>query len=356
MSSPSSSSSPSSPAAPTAQADTVNPAALIDEMGAEARAAARILATVSADRKTAALMAAADHMEARKADLLAANKADVSAAKSNGTAAPLIDRLVLDDQRIAGVIAAVRDIAGLPDPVGETMAAWDRPNGLNIERVRVPLGVIGIIFESRPNVTADAGALCLKAGNAAILRCGSESLNSSTVLAECLSAACAEHGLPQAAIQLVPTRDRAAVGAMLTRPDLIDVLIPRGGKSLIERVMAESRVPVLAHLDGLCHVYVDGAADLDMAVQVAVNAKMRRTSVCGAAETLLVDQAIADKALPGLVAALQAAGCAVRGDAATQAVNDAVTPADPSDWTTEYLAPIISVRVIDGVASAIDHI
>ncbi|MBV6633626.1 MAG: glutamate-5-semialdehyde dehydrogenase [Alphaproteobacteria bacterium] len=333
-----------------------NPEALIEQMGNAARQAALVLATVPAAQKTAALNAAADKIEASKAKLLEANAADVSAAKANGTATPLIDRLVLDDERIAGVVEAVRSIAAMPDPVGQPMAAWDRPNGLNIERVRVPLGVVGIVFESRPNVTADAGALCLKAGNAAILRCGSESLNSSTILAECLSAACVEHGLPEASIQLVPTRDRAAVGAMLTRPDLIDVLIPRGGKSLIERVMNDSRVPVLAHLDGLCHVYVDGAADLDMAEQIVVNAKMRRTSVCGAAETLLVDATIADTALPRLVSALQTAGCAVRGDAATQAVNDAVTPADDSDWVTEYLAPIISVRVIDGVGAAIDHI
>ena len=344
------------PQAADAASTQPDSAQLIDQMGRDARDAARQLGTASAADKTACLKAAADNIDAAQEALLLANAQDLAFAKQKGVAEAMMDRLVLNAERITGIAQAVRDIADQPDPVGHVLDEWDRPNGLKMRRVRVPLGVIGIVFESRPNVTADAGALCLKSGNAVILRCGSETLNSATVLANCLREACVSHGLPEAAIQLVPTRDRAAVGAMLTRPDLIDVLIPRGGRSLVERVMTESKVPVLAHLDGLCHVYVDRAADLRMAVDVVVNAKMRRTSVCGAAETLLVDQAIADKALTPLIEALQAAGCAVRGDAAAQAVNDHVSPANDSDWTTEYLSPVISVKTVDGVAGAIDHI
>ena len=331
-------------------------AQLIDQMGRHARDAARRLATASPTDKAACLKTAAETIEAARATLLAANAEDIAFATKKGVPEAMTDRLLLTAERISAIAQAVRDIADLPDPVGRVLDEWNRPNGLKMRRVRVPLGVIGIVFESRPNVTADAGALCLKSGNAVILRCGSETLNSATVLADCLRAACRAHGLPEAAIQLVPTRDRDAVGAMLTRPDLIDVLIPRGGRSLVERVMRESKVPVLAHLDGLCHVYVDRAADLAMAVDVVVNAKMRRTSVCGAAETLLVDQASADKALAPLIEALQSAGCAVRGDAAAQAVNAQVTPADDRDWITEYLAPVIAVKTVDGVAGAIDHI
>lgn len=328
---------------------------LIERMGRDARAAARILATIPTEKKNAALRAAATAIDAAVEQLLAANEQDVAFARNKGVPEAMLDRLVLTPERIKAVADAVRDIAELPDPVGKVMTSWEQPNGLKFKRVRVPLGVIGIVFESRPNVTADAGALCLKSGNAVILRCGSESLNSATVLADCLRQACADNGLPEAAIQLVPTRDREAVGAMLSRPDLIDVLIPRGGKSLIQRVMG-GQVPVLAHLDGLCHVYVDGEADLDMAEQVVVNAKMRRTSVCGSAETLLVDSKIADTALARLIPALQTAGCAIRGDAAAQASNDLVTPATEEDWRTEYLAPVISVKVVDGVDAAIEHI
>ncbi|MEO0393963.1 MAG: glutamate-5-semialdehyde dehydrogenase [Pseudomonadota bacterium] len=329
---------------------------LIAEMGAAARLAARELSNIDAGRKAACLETAADLILAAEGKLLTANAEDLAFAKQKGIPEAMTDRLVLTAERIHDIAQAVRDIAALPDPVGHVMAEWQRPNGLTMRRVRVPLGVIGIVFESRPNVTADAGALCLKSGNAVILRCGSESLNSATVLAACLQDACVKHGLPKASVQLVPTRDRDAVGALLTRPDLIDVLIPRGGRSLVERVMTESRVPVLAHLDGLCHVYVDKAADLTMAEKVVVNAKMRRTSICGAAETLLVDQAIADTALTPLIEALQAAGCAIRGDKAAQAVNDHVAPATDQDWTTEYLSPVIAVKTVPGLAGAIDHI
>jgi glutamate-5-semialdehyde dehydrogenase len=249
------------------------------------------------------------------------------------------------------------EIAALPDPVGTVMAAWDRPNGLRIERVRTPLGVVGIIYESRPNVTADAGALCLKAGNAAILRGGSDSFRSSAAIHRCLAAGLTAAGLPAAAIQMVPTRDRAAVGLMLAGLDgTIDVIVPRGGKSLVSRVQDEARLPVFAHLEGVCHVYVDAAADLAMAEEIVVNAKMRRTGVCGAAETLLVDGAVAATHLKPLVDALQAAGCAVRGDEATRAAADGVMPASEDDWSCEYLDAIIAVKVVDGLDAAIDHI
>jgi glutamate-5-semialdehyde dehydrogenase len=252
--------------------------------------------------------------------------------------------------------AGLEEIAGLKDPVGEVIAAWERPNGLKIERVRVPLGVIAVIYESRPNVTADAGGLCLKAGNAAILRGGSESFRSSAAIHACLVEGLRRANLPEAAIQRVPTRDRAAVGHLLTMPEFIDIIVPRGGKGLIERVRRESRVPVIAHLDGNCHVYVDGAADLAMARRIAVNAKMRRTGVCGAAETLLIDARVAATHLKPLVEDLLAAGCEVRGDAATQAVDARVKPASPADWDTEYLDAIIAVKLVDGVDQAIRHI
>jgi len=325
-------------------------------IGDAARAAARALATVPAAAKTRALKAAAAAVRAKAEDIIAANRQDVAEAERNGLAAPLIDRLMLDKKRVAAIAQALDDIAALPDPVGTELARWQRPNGLDIARVRVPLGVIGIIYESRPNVTADAGALCLRAGNACILRGGSESFHSSRAIADCLAAGLREANLPEAAIQLVPTRDRAAVGLMLTMPERIDVIIPRGGKSLVERVMRESRVPVLAHLEGNCHVYVDGAADLAMARQVTLNAKMRRTSVCGAAETLLVDRKAAATHLKPLVTDLLDAGCAVRGDAAAQAADPRVTPASDKDWDTEFLDAIIAVRLVDGVAGAIEHV
>ena len=325
-------------------------------IGAGARAAARALAIVAPDTKTRALRAAASAIRARATEILDANRRDVDAATRAGLAAPLVERLSLDEQRVEAMAKGVDEIAGLPDPVGAVMARWRRPNGLDIARVRVPLGVIGIIYESRPNVTADAGALCLRAGNAVILRGGSESFHSSRAIAQCLAEGLRAANLPEAAIQLVPTTDRAAVGHMLTMPEYIDVIVPRGGKSLIARVMEESRIPVLAHLEGNCHVYVDAAADLAMARKITLNAKMRRTSICGAAETLLVDRRAAATHLPPLVKDLLDAGCEVRGDDAAQKADPRVVPAAEKDWDTEYLDAIIAVRVVEGLDGAIEHI
>jgi glutamate-5-semialdehyde dehydrogenase len=278
-------------------------------------------------------------------------------AREAGRAGSFLDRLMLDAKRIEGVARGLEEMAALPDPVGAATAEWTRPNGLRIERVRVPLGVIGIVYESRPNVTADAGALCLKAGNAAILRGGSESHHSSSAIHACLVRGLCEAGLPEAAVQLVPTTDREAVGLMLGGlGGAIDVIVPRGGKSLVARVQAEARVPVFAHLEGLCHTYVDRSADLEMARRIVVNAKMRRTGVCGATETLLVDKAAPEGHLAALVAALLQAGCEVRGDAATQTVDQRLKAATAQDWSTEYLDAIISVKVVDGVDGAIAHI
>ena len=331
--------------------------ALHDQMltlGRAARAAAAALATVPGPSKDRALRAAAAAIRARAAEIKAANADDMANARD--LSGPMRERLMLDDKRIEAMAKGLEDIADFPDPIGGVLAEWTRPNGLRIQRVRVPLGVVGIIYESRPNVTADAGGICLKSGNAAILRGGSESIRSSRAIADCLVQGLREAGLPEAAIQLVPTTDRAAVGHMLTMRDYIDVIIPRGGKSLIQRIADESRVPVIKHLDGNCHVYVDAGADLEKARKVVLNAKMRRTSICGAAETLLVDRAIADKALPVLVKDLLDAGCAVRGDAAAQAVDPRVTAVTPEDWDTEYLDAIIACGVVDGVDAAIDHI
>ncbi|MFS2010990.1 glutamate-5-semialdehyde dehydrogenase [Azospirillum sp. CT11-132] len=331
--------------------------ALHDQMltlGRAARAAAAALATVPGPSKDRALRAAAAAIRARAAEIKAANADDMANARD--LSGPMRERLMLDDKRIEAMAKGLEDIADFPDPIGGVLAEWTRPNGLRIQRVRVPLGVVGIIYESRPNVTADAGGICLKSGNAAILRGGSESIRSSRAIADCLVQGLREAGLPEAAIQLVPTTDRAAVGHMLTMRDYIDVIIPRGGKSLIQRIADESRVPVIKHLDGNCHVYVDAGADLEKARKVVLNAKMRRTSICGAAETLLVDRAIADKALPLLVKDLLDAGCAVRGDAAAQAVDPRVTAVTPEDWDTEYLDAIIACGVVDGVDAAIDHI
>ncbi len=330
--------------------------AMMAGLGDAARTAARALAQASPAAKNQALTAAADALQSAETTILEANQADLDYAREKGVKAALVDRLVLNPARLAGVADGLRAIAQLDDPVGQEMAAWTRPNGLAIARVRVPLGVIGIIYESRPNVTADAGGLCLKAGNAAILRGGSESFHSSRAIVDCLHQGLVVAGLPPAAVQLVPTRDRAAVGAMLAMAEAIDVIVPRGGKSLIERVQNESRVPVFAHLEGLCHVYVDAAADLDMAREITLNAKMRRTSVCGAAETLLVDRAIAADFLPDAAAALRAAGCALRGDAAARALVGDMASADDSDWVTEYLDAVLSVKVVDGVGAAVDHI
>jgi glutamate-5-semialdehyde dehydrogenase len=294
---------------------------------------------------------------ARGDAIIAANAVDLDNARDSGAAAAFIDRLTLTPERIAAIAAAIRDIAALPDPVGGVIAAWDRPNGLHIERVRTPLGVIGVIYESRPNVTADAGALCLKAGNAVILRGGSDSANSSQAIHSCLAAGLKAAGLPEHAIQYVPVTDRAAVGAMLSGLDgAIDVIVPRGGKSLVARVQAEARVPVFAHLEGLCHVYVDKSADLAMARNIVVNAKMRRTGICGAAETLLVDRAVAGTHLAPLVEALHAAGCEIRATQEIRALIPGLVAANEADWSTEYLDAIIAVSLVDGISGAIDHI
>ncbi len=336
--------------------------ALHDQMlalGRAARAAAAELATVPGPSKDQALRAAAASIRARKAEIQAANDADVAAAGAKdgkGLAGPMVERLTLNAARIEAMAKGLEDIADFPDPIGGVMAEWTRPNGLAIQRVRVPLGVIGIIYESRPNVTADAGGLCLKSGNAAILRGGSESVRSSRVIADCLIDGLRAAGLPEAAIQLVPTTDRAAVGHLLTMRGLVDVIVPRGGKSLIERISEESRVPVIKHLDGNNTVYVDAGADLEKARKVVMNAKMRRTSVCGAAETLLVDRKVADRMLPVLVKDLLDAGCAVRGDEAAQAVDPRVTPVTPEDWDTEYLDAVIACGVVDGVDAAVAHV
>jgi glutamate-5-semialdehyde dehydrogenase len=332
-------------------------AALMRELGARARAAARVLALAPTDAKNAALLAGAAAIRSSADKILAANAIDVAAAKAAGRPASFVDRLLLDAGRVEAMAKGLEEIAALADPVGAVRASWTRPNGLVIERVSVPLGVIGIIYESRPNVTADAGALCLKAGNAVILRGGSDSLRSSLAICAALGGGLQAAGLPVDAIQLVPTADREAVGAMLKGlGGAIDVIVPRGGKSLVARVQKEARVPVFAHLEGICHVYVDKAADLDMAREITLNAKLRRTGVCGAAETLLVDRACTKTHLQPLVEALLDAGCEVRGDGPTQKTDARVKPAIRKDWSTEYLDAIISVKVVRGVAEAIEHI
>ena len=330
---------------------------LMADIGRSARAAARPLAIAPSDRKDAALRAMADAIEAGEGVILEANAIDIGNGEEAGLSAASMDRLKLTPARIRDMAGGIRAIAALKDPVGEIIAEWDRPNGLHIERVRTPLGVIGVIYESRPNVTADAGALCLKAGNAVILRGGSDSLNSSLAIHACLAAGLREADLPEDAIQLVPVADRAAVGAMLKGlGGNLDVIVPRGGKSLVGRVQDEARVPVFAHLEGICHLYVDGSAKLDMAVAVAVNAKMRRTGICGAAETLLVDRAVAGTHLVPILEALAGAGCEIRGSADVVSAFPGARPATDADWTTEYLDAIISVKLVDGVGSAIEHI
>ena len=332
-------------------------AGLMREIGRHAKAAARVLALAPTAQKDAALAGTAAAIRARKDDILAANAQDLADANASGSSAAFLDRLALDDQRVATMAAGLDVVRALPDPVGAVSERWTRPNGMTIERVRVPLGVVGIIYESRPNVTADAAALCLKAGNAAILRGGSESHRSSRAIHAALIEGLRAAALPEAAIELVPTRERAAVGLMLAGlGGMIDVIVPRGGKSLVARVEAEARVPVFAHLEGICHVYVDRAAKLDMAKSILLNAKLRRTGVCGAAETLLVDRAIAPTHLKPLVAMLLDAGCEVRGDEATRAVDARVKAASEADWSTEYLDAIISAKVVDGVDAAIAHI
>ncbi|MGL4288541.1 MAG: glutamate-5-semialdehyde dehydrogenase [Phreatobacter sp.] len=326
-------------------------------IGAEAKAAARLLALASTERKNAALDAIAKAIRGQADQILAANADDLADARRDGLAASFVDRLTLTPARIEAMAVGVEVVRDLADPVGAVMAEWDRPNGLHFERVRAPLGVIGVIYESRPNVTVDAGVLCLKAGNAVILRGGSDSFRSSRAIHAAIVAGLEAAGLPAAAVSLVPTRDRSAVGLMLQGlGGTVDVIVPRGGKSLVARVQAEARVPVFAHLDGNCHIYVHARADLAMAEAILVNAKMRRTGVCGAAETLLVDEAVAGSHLKPLVAALLEAGCAVRGDSLTRLVDPRVTAATEEDWGTEFLDAIIAVKVVDGLDDAIAHI
>lgn len=331
--------------------------ALMNDIGRKARAASRPLSFASTEQKNQALEAMADAIIANMKVILAENVKDLKAVEGTDMLLSSIDRLTLNEKRVTEMAEGIRTIAALKDPVGEVIAAWDRPNGLKIERVRTPLGVIGVIFESRPNVTADAGALCLKAGNAVILRCGTDSRRSSQAIHACLVEGLKAAGLPEYAIQLVPVSDRAAVGAMLRGLDgAIDVIVPRGGKSLVARVQDEARVPVFAHLEGLCHVYVDASADLEMSKRIIVNAKMRRTGVCGAAETLLVDRAAVPTHLKPLLAALSEAGCEIRASSDVLALEPTLNAATEEDWTTEYLDAIISVAIVDGISGAIGHI
>ena len=337
--------------------DTQSIAEIMQGIGRRARAAARILALAPREKKDAALIAMADRLNDAMPIILEANGKDVARAQENGMSAAALDRLTLNPARIIAMSEGLRAIADLADPVGETIAAWERPNGLQIERVRTPLGVIGVIYESRPNVTADAGALCLKAGNAVILRGGSDSANSSRAIHAALVDGLMAAGLPGDAIQMVPVTDRAAVGEMLKGlSGNLDVIVPRGGRSLVERVQAEARVPVFAHLEGLCHVYVDRSADLDMAVAVSVNSKLRRTGICGSAETLLVDRAAASTHLVPILDALASKGCEIRATDEVRALFADAALADDADFSTEYLDAIISVALVDGVEGAIDHI
>jgi glutamate-5-semialdehyde dehydrogenase len=335
----------------------VDLAALMTDLGAGARRAARVLALAPSAQKDAALAAMAAAIRASAKEILAANAEDVAEAKANGSSGAFVDRLALNDARIAAMADGIDVVRAIPDPVGIVTESWTRPNGMNIERVRVPLGVVGVIFESRPNVAADAGALCLKSGNAVILRGGSDSFRSCRAIHQCLIEGLRKAGLPEESISLVPTRDRAAVGQMLAGLNGgIDVIVPRGGKNLVARVQLEARVPVFAHLEGVNHVYVDKAASLDMAKTIVLNAKMRRPGVCGAAETLLIDKAAADKQLKPLVTMLLDAGCEVRGGDDIRAVDARVKPVSDDDWATEYEDAIISAKLVDGVDDALAHI
>ncbi len=330
---------------------------MMDALGANARRAFRVLGESDNATRNLALNASADAIEAATATILEANSKDVEAGRERGLSDAMIDRLALDEQRLVGIANGLRDIAALDDPIQKVDDEWERPNGLRIQRVTVPLGVIGIIYESRPNVTADAAGLCVKSGNAVILRGGSESFNSSRALLDCLHEGLETAGLPKDAVQMIPTRDRAAVGYLLSSmTDSVDVIVPRGGKGLIERVQQDARVPVIGHLDGICHVFLDRDADLDKATRIAVNAKMRRTGVCGAAEALLVDAAAADKLLPPVAAALQEAGCRLRGDEAARSRVPSMEQASDEDWGKEYLDSVIAVRVVDGLDAALEHI
>ncbi len=328
---------------------------LMDTMGKKARAAATILAQAPTEQKNEALQAAADSLRTNTSRLLAANTKDIIYGEEKSLTDAMIDRLKLDEARIESIASSLEAIIKLDDPVGDVMAKWDQPSGLNISRVRVPLGVIGVIYESRPNVTADAGALCLKAGNAVILRGGSESFHSSSLIHQCLVEGLENAGLPADAIQLIPTRDRCAVGEMLKMSGVIDIIVPRGGRSLVERVQQESRVPVFAHLEGICHVYVDASADIQKAKDIALNAKMRRSGICGAMETLLIDEKLKDTAFD-IIEPILDAGCEIRGCGDIQKLNDHIKSACPEDWDTEYLEEILSVKFVTGVDEAISHI
>jgi len=343
-----------SQAAPVPASKAESPEVLIARLAKAGRAAQRVLASLPSEQKAAALRAAAAALRAAEPDILAANAADIANGEADGLSAAMLDRLKLDPARLAGIASAVDQVADLPDPVGQVIDNSHRPNGLDLRRVRVPVGLIGIIYESRPNVTADAAALCLRSGNAVLLRGGSEAVHSNRAIHAALAKGLEQAGVPAEAVQLVPTQDRAAVGAMLAAAGLIDMIVPSGGKSLVARVQADARVPVLAHLDGICHTYLHSAADPAMAKSIALNAKMRRTGICGAMETLLLDAAF-----PGSVEVVQAlleAGCELRGDARAQALDPRVVPAAANDWDTEYLDAILSVAVVDGLDAALAHI
>lgn len=331
--------------------------AMMESIGKKARKAASELATVSEDSRNKALQAAADVIREQKSVIIEANRVDMESATKGGLSAAMLDRLGLDDERVEGMALGLESIVELPDPVGRILAEWQRPNGLHIQRVSVPLGVIGIIYESRPNVTSDAAGLCLKSGNAVILRGGSESFNSSNAIFSCMQSGLGAAGIDLSAVQMIPTTDRAAVGYLLSSmSEYIDVVVPRGGKSLIQRVQQEARVPVIGHLEGLCHVYLHESADLEMATAITLNAKMRRTGICGAAETLLVDRNAAKRLLPTVCEALMDAGCEIRGDETVEALVAGAKPVTDEDWSEEYLDAIISVRVVDDIDAALAHI
>ena len=336
--------------------DGVRPSGDMQTLGQAAREAAAVLAQSPAEQRNQALHAGAAALRSAEARILAANAEDMKAAEARGLSAALLDRLLLDPKRLEAMAQGLEAIAALPDPLHRVLAEWERPNGLRLQRVAVPLGVIGIIYESRPNVTADAAALCLKSGNAAILRGGSESFASSGAILEALRDGLKAAGLPEGCLQRPATRDRALVGEMLRAHQWIDVIVPRGGRSLIERVMQEAKVPVLAHLEGNNHTYLHSAADPRRALELTLNAKMRRTGICGATETLLVDQAVAGDLLPPILEALAEKGCELRGDAAVQALNEKVVPAVEADWDKEYLAPILAIRMVSGIDEALAHV
>jgi len=329
---------------------------LMRKIGERARDAYRVLSVASDTQKNEALIESSNAIRRNVSEILKANESDMIAARKSGLSDALIDRLKLDENRVEAMGKGLETVAAFPDPVGKIMAQWERPNGLQIERVSVPLGVIGIIYESRPNVTADAGGLCLKSGNAAVLRGGSDGFHSSRAIVECLHTGLKAADLPTEIVQIVPTRDRAAVGEMLNMHGLIDIIIPRGGKSLTERILRESRIPTIQHLDGNCHTYIHSSADAQMAEKVLLNAKLRRTGICGATESLLIDEAVSDKLLPDLIKNLLAAGCEIRGDALAQKIDSRVIPADEEDWATEYLDAVLSIKTVKNFDEAIRHI